>query len=225
VRILIVEDEPALAEVIRTGLTAEGYAVDVMLTGTDGLWAGTEHRYDVIILDIMLPGLNGYEVCRTLRERQVWTPILMLTAKDGEYDLADALDLGADDYLTKPFSLVVLQARLRALSRRGGVERPSVLSAGDLVLDPATRTLHRGGDLIGVTAREFALMEFLLRHKGDVVSKREIIENVWDMNFDRDENIVEVYVRYLRKKIDLPYGRAAIETVRGAGYRVAADGG
>jgi two-component system, OmpR family, response regulator len=224
-RILIVEDEAALAGVVRAGLTAKGCAVDVMATGPDGLWAATEHRYDVIILDIMLPGLSGYEICRELRQRKIWTPILMLTAKDGEYDVADALDLGADDYLTKPFSLVVLQARLRALHRRGGVERPNILTAGDLVLDPAARTLHRGADAVTVTAREFALMEYLLRHKGDVVPKRAIIENVWDMNYDGDENIVEVYVRYLRKKIDLPYGRAAIETVRGAGYRIAADGG
>jgi DNA-binding response OmpR family regulator len=224
-RVLIVEDEVGLAETLREGLTAEGVAVDVMHNGTDGLWAGVEHPYDVIVLDIMLPGLSGYEVCRQLRARAVWTPILMLTAKDGEYDLADALDLGADDYLTKPFSFVVLLARLRALTRRGVRARPSVLTAGDLAVDPARRRVSRGGQEIVVTSREFALLEFLMRHRGDVLSKRTIIENVWDMNYDGDANIVEVYVRYLRRKIDQPFGRSAIETVRGSGYRIAADGG
>lgn len=224
-RLLLVEDENALADIVRGGLTAEGYAVDVMANGVDGLWAAAAHPYDVVILDIMLPGLNGYEVCRRLRTKGVWTPILMLTAKDGEYDQADALDLGADDYLTKPFSFVVLLARIRALARRGGVQRPAVLTAGDLVLDPATRTLTRAGGEVTVTAREFALLEFLMRHRGAVMSKRAIIENVWDMNFDGDDNIVEVYVMYLRRKIDQPFGRASIETVRGAGYRLAADGG
>jgi two-component system OmpR family response regulator len=224
-RILLVEDEVALAEMVREGLTGEGFAVDVMHTGPDGLWAATEHPYDVVVLDIMLPGMSGYEVSRQLRAREVWTPILMLTAKDGEYDQADALDLGADDYLTKPFSFVVLVARLRALTRRGAPARPTVLTAGDLSVDPARRRVTRGNDEIAVTSREFALLEFLMRHRGDVVSKTAIIENVWDMNFDGDQNIVEVYVRYLRRKIDLPYGRAAIETVRGTGYRLAADGG
>jgi two-component system, OmpR family, response regulator len=224
-RILIVEDETGLAETLREGLAAEGATVDIVNNGPDGLWAAGEHRYDVIVLDIMLPGLNGYEVCRRLRARDVWTPILMLTAKDGEYDLADALDLGADDYLTKPFSFVVLLARLRALTRRGGRARPTVLTAGDLSLDPALRKVSRGGQDITVTSREFALLELLMRHRGEVLSKRAIIENIWDMHYDGDANIVEVYVRYLRKKIDEPFGRAAIETVRGAGYRLAADGG
>jgi DNA-binding response OmpR family regulator len=224
-RILLVEDEEELAGVVREGLTAEHIAVDVMHTGPDGLWAGTEHPYDVIVLDIMLPGLSGYEVCRQLRARKVWTPILMLTAKDGEYDQADALDLGADDYLTKPFSFVVLLARLRALVRRGAPERPTVLVAGDLSLDPARRRVMRAGQEVSLTPREFALLEFLMRRPGDVVSKRDIIDNVWDMNFDGDDNIVEVYVSYLRKKVDQPYGRTAIETVRGAGYRLAANGG
>jgi DNA-binding response OmpR family regulator len=225
VRILIVEDEVGLADMVRGGLVEEGFAVDVMHTGPDGLWAATEHPYDVIVLDIMLPGLSGYEVSRQLRARDVWTPILMLTAKDGEYDQADALDLGADDYLTKPFSFVVLVARLRALARRGAPVRPSVMTAGDLSVDPARRRVSRGGTEIALTAREFALLEFLIRNRGDVVTKRAIINNVWDMNFDGDHNIVEVYVRYLRRKIDIPYGRAAIETVRGTGYRLAADGG
>jgi len=224
-RILIVEDEVGLAETVREGLVREGFAVDVMHTGPDGLWAATEHPYDVVVLDIMLPGLSGYEVARRLREREVWTPILVLTAKDGEYDEVDAFDLGADDYLTKPFSFAVLVARLRALTRRAAPERPAVMTAGDLSVDPARRRVSRGGTPIAVTAREFSLLEFLMRHRGSVVSKGAIIDNVWDMNFDGDHNIVEVYVRYLRRKIDIPFGRAAIETVRGSGYRLAADGG
>jgi DNA-binding response OmpR family regulator len=224
-RILLVEDESALADTLREALVDEGFAVDIARTGTDGLWAGTEYTYDVIVLDIMLPGVNGYEVCRRLREREVWTPVLMLTAKDGEYDQADALDLGADDYLTKPFSYVVLVARIRALTRRGAPQRPAVLTAGDLAVDPARRRVTRAGADVALTSREFALLEFLMRRRGDVVSKRAIIEDVWDMNFDGDPNIVEVYVSYLRKKIDQPYGRNAIQTIRGAGYRLAADGG
>ncbi|MEV4813899.1 response regulator transcription factor [Micromonospora avicenniae] len=224
-RVLVVEDETSLAEIVRSGLIDEGFAVDVEHSGVDGLWAATEHPYDVIILDIMLPGLSGYEVCRQLRERDVWTPVLMLTAKDGEYDQVDALDLGADDYLTKPFSFLVLVARLRALVRRGAPARPVVLVAGDLSVDPARRRVTRGSVQIKVTAREFALLEFLMRHRGDVISKRAIIDNVWDANFDGDPNIVEVYVGYLRKKIDQPFGRTAIQTERGMGYRLAADGG
>ncbi|HTJ34594.1 MAG TPA: response regulator transcription factor [Dactylosporangium sp.] len=227
-RVLVVEDEVNLAETIRDGLGVEGFTVDLVHTGIDGLWAATETpygAYDALILDIMLPGLSGYEVCRQLREREVWTPVLMLTAKDGEYDQADAFDLGADDYLTKPFSFVVLVARLRALIRRGAPQRPVVLSAGDLRLDPVQRRVTRGTDEISVTAREFALLEFMLRHPGDVLSRTAIIENVWDAHFDGDPNIVEVYVGYLRKKIDHPYGRTAIRTVRGAGYRLDPAGG
>ncbi|WP_433218948.1 response regulator transcription factor [Dactylosporangium sp. CS-047395] len=227
-RVLVVEDEVNLAETIRDGLNGEGFTVDLVHTGVDGLWAATETphgAYDAIMLDIMLPGLSGYEVCRQLRARQVWTPVLMLTAKDGEYDQADAFDLGADDYLTKPFSFVVLVARLRALIRRGAPQRPVVLSAGDLQLDPVQRRVTRGTDEISVTAREFALLEFMLRHPGDVLSRTAIIENVWDAHFDGDPNIVEVYVGYLRKKIDHPYQRTAIRTVRGAGYRLDPDGG
>jgi two-component system OmpR family response regulator len=227
-RVLVVEDEVSLAETIRDGLVPAGFAVDVVHDGIEGLWAASETphgAYDVIVLDIMLPGLSGYEVCRRLRTREVWTPILMLTAKDGEYDQADALDLGADDYLTKPFSFVVLVARLRALIRRGAPERPVVLTAGDLALDPAERRVTRAGEPVALTPREFALLEFLLRNRGQAMTKTAIIENVWDAHFTGDPNIVEVYVGYLRKKIDHPYGRAAIETVRGAGYRVAADGG
>ncbi|MER7274011.1 response regulator transcription factor [Dactylosporangium sp. NPDC000244] len=227
-RLLLVEDEVGLAETIRDGLAVEGFTTDLTFTGIDGLWAATESpngAYDAIVLDIMLPGLNGYEVCRELRRREVWTPILMLTAKDGEYDLADALDLGADDYLTKPFPFVVLTARLRALIRRGAPQRPVVLTAGDLHLDPARRRVGRGDDPIQVTPREFALLEFLLRRAGDVVSKTAILENVWDAGFEGDLNIVEVYVGYLRKKIDHAYGRCAIQTVRGVGYRLDPHGG
>ncbi|GAA2371753.1 response regulator transcription factor [Dactylosporangium salmoneum] len=227
-RVLMVEDEVNLAETLRDGLGGEGFTVDVVHTGVDGLWAATETpygAYDAIVLDIMLPGLSGYEVCRQMREREVWTPVLMLTAKDGEYDQADAFDLGADDYLTKPFSFVVLVARLRALIRRGGPQRPVVLCAGDLRLDPVQRRVTRGTEEITVTAREFALLEFMLRHPGDVLSRTAIIENVWDAHFDGDPNIVEVYVGYLRKKIDHPFGRTAIKTVRGAGYRLDPDGG
>jgi DNA-binding response OmpR family regulator len=177
------------------------------------------------VLDIMLPGLSGYEVVRGLRAAKVWTPVLMLTAKDGEYDEADALDLGADDYLTKPFSYVVLLAHLRALIRRGSPPRPAVLSAGDLTLNPATRRCHRGGVEIRLTAREFALLEHLIRNSNDVVPKASLLSNVWDEFYAGDPNIVEVYVGYLRKKVDAPFGRASIETVRGAGYRLRGDGG
>jgi DNA-binding response OmpR family regulator len=173
----------------------------------------------------MLPGLNGYEVCRRLRQAGVWTPVLMLTAKDGEYDQADALDLGADDYLTKPFSFLVLVARLRALVRRGAPARPTSLVAGDLSLDPAARRVHRGAEEIVLTPREFGVLHFLLRHRGDVVSKQDILEAVWDIHYEGDDNVVEVYVGYLRRKLDQPYGKRSIETVRGMGYRLAADGG
>jgi len=227
-RVLVVEDEVGLAETIRDGLGAEGFTVDLAHDGVDGLWMATESphgAYDVVVLDIMLPRLSGYEVCRRLRRREVWTPVLMLTAKDGDYDQADALDLGADDYLIKPFAFVVLIARLRALIRRGAPERPAILSAGDLTLDPSERRVQRAGTDVAVTPREFALLEFLIRNRGRAVTKTAIIENVWDANFNGDPNIVEVYVGYLRRKIDHPFGRAAIETVRGAGYRLADDGG
>ena len=224
-RVLVVEDEKRLASGLRKGLEAEGFAVDVALDGTDGLWLAREHSYDAILLDIMLPGVNGFRVCSTLREEGNWTPILMLTAKDGEWDQAEALDSGADDYLTKPFSYVVLLARLRALVRRGAPARPVVLAAGDLTLDPATRRVERGGIPIELTAREFSVLEFLLRQRGDVVSKGEILDHVWDYEFEGDPNIVEVYVRRLRRKVDQRFGRTSIETVRGAGYRLRHDGG
>jgi two-component system OmpR family response regulator len=224
-RVLVVEDERRLAAGLRSGLAAEGFAVDVAFDGTDGLWMAREHPYDVIVLDIMLPGVNGYRLCSTLRREDVWTPILMLTAKEGEWDEVEALDNGADDYLTKPFSYAVLVARLRALLRRGARERPAVLAAGDLRLDPAAKRAWRGEVEVELTARELALAEFLLRRRGEAVSKREILQHVWDDDFEGDPNIVEVYVRHLRNKLDRPFGRASIQTVRGTGYRLVADGG
>ncbi|MDQ4055769.1 MAG: response regulator transcription factor [Actinomycetota bacterium] len=224
-RVLLVEDEVPLAETVRRGLVAEGFVVDIRHDGVTGLHAAEDAPYDVIVLDIMLPRLNGYDVCRRLREANIWTPILMLTAKDGEYDQVDAFDLGADDYLTKPFSFVVLVARLRSLIRRGAPERPTSLTAGDLTLDPGTRDVRRGGVDISLTPREFGLLHYLMRHRGVVVSKLEILESVWDLHYDGDDNVVEVYIGYLRRKIDQPFGRKAIETVRGAGYRLEGNGG
>ncbi len=224
-RVLVVEDEQRLAAGLRNGLEAEGFAVDVALDGNDGLWLAREHPYDAIVLDIMLPGINGYKICQTLRQEGVWTPILMLTAKGGEWDEVEALDTGADDYLTKPFSYAVLLARLRALLRRGAQERPTVLEAGDLRVDPAAKRAWRGDVEVDLTPRELALLEFLVRRRGEVVSKREILEHVWDYDFEGDPNIVEVYVRRLRNKLDRPFGRVSIQTMRWAGYRLAANGG
>lgn len=224
-RILVVEDEIGLAQALQRGLTAEGFSVELAHDGEHGLHLARENDYDAIVLDIMLPKLSGYRVCRALRTEENWVPILMLSAKDGEYDMADGLDLGADDYLTKPFSYVVLVARLRSIIRRGSASRPTTLTAGDLVLDPAARTVHRGEDPIELTPREFGVLEFLLSRAGDVVSKRDILDHVWDAFYDGDPNVVEVYIGYLRRKIDQPYERKSIETVRGAGYRLAGDGG
>ena len=218
--ILVVEDERDLAASLRRGLVAEGYVVDVVHDGREGLERGCHHPYQAIVLDLMLPGLNGYRVCAELRQARVPTPVLVLTAKDGEYDEADALDIGADDYLSKPFSYVVLVARLRALIRRGGAVRPAVLQVGDLLVDPAERRCRRGPVQIPLTAKEFAVLACLARRPGEVVSKIEIIDEVWDTAFDGDVNIVEVYVRTLRRKVDLPFGRRSLETVRGAGYRL-----
>lgn len=220
VRVLVVEDEQRLARTIARGLELEGFVVQLAHTGGEGLWWALEDDFDVIVLDIMLPELSGYEVLRRLRQRDVSTPVLMLTAKDGDYEQADALDLGADDYLTKPFSFVVLIARLRALMRRRAPQQPSLLAAGDLTLDPVRRAVHRGGTALTLTPREFGLLEFLLRHKGIAVTKTEILRNVWDANYEGPENVVEVYVGYLRKKIDAPFGHSSIETLRGVGYRL-----
>lgn len=219
-RALLVEDEVPLAESIRRGLTTEGFVVDVAHDGVTGEWMARENAYDVVVLDIMLPGRHGYDVLRNLRTAEIWTPAIMLTAKDGEYDQTDAFDLGADDYLTKPFSFPVLVARLRALVRRGAPPRPVVLTVGDLRLDPAAHEVHRGDTSIRLTAKEFSVLHYLVRRAGDVVGKTDILENVWDPSFDGSENIVEVYVGYLRRKIDTPFGVSSLQTVRGAGYRL-----
>jgi two-component system OmpR family response regulator len=225
VRVLVVEDEKRLAAGLRKGLEADGFAVDIAVNGTDGLWLAQEEPYDAIVLDLMLPELNGFEICARLREGSIWTPILMLTARDGASDEIRALDSGADDYLTKPFAHAVLVARLRALLRRGAPERPTVLEAGDLRLDPAARRAWRGDTELELTAREMALLEFLLRRAGEAVSKTEILAHVWDYDFEGDPNIVEVYVGHLRTKVDRPFGRNAIGTIRGTGYRLDAGGG
>jgi two-component system OmpR family response regulator len=214
-RVLVVEDDAAMAAALSVGLGAEGFAVELAADGVDGLWMATENAFD-----IMLPQLSGYEVCKQLRQAGSTVPILMLTAKDGEYDEADALDLGADDYLSKPFSFVVLLAHIRALLRRAPSDRSPVLSVGDLCLDPATRQCWRGQVEIKLTAREFSLLEYLMRCRGMVVSRALIAEHVWDAELDIDSNVVEVYVGYLRRKVDRPFGRHDIETVRGVGYRL-----
>ncbi|NUT48834.1 MAG: response regulator transcription factor [Saccharothrix sp.] len=219
-RVLVVEDDRRLAGLLVRGLAAENFAADVEHNGLDGLWRASEHAYDVIVLDVMLPGLNGYKVCERLRAARVWTPILMLTAKDGELDEAEGLDTGADDYLTKPFSYLVLVARLRALARRGATPRPAALRVGDLELDPSARTCRRGRTPISLTAKEFAVLEFLLRHEDRVVSKAEIVAGVWDEARDPDPNLVEVYISALRRKVDTPFDRHTITTVRGVGYRL-----
>ena len=224
-RILIVEDELSMADSLRRGLEAEGFAIDVAHDGIDGLHLAREVAYDAIVLDLMLPGMNGFLMCRTLRDEQIWTPILMLTAKQGDLDEAEGLDTGANDYLTKPFSFPVLIARLRALLRRAQSTEPVTFTAGDLVLHSALCRVHRGNTEVDLTAREFAVLECLMRQVGQVLAKTEIVEKVWDLHFDGDLNIVEVYVRSLRKKIDEPFGRRSIETVRGAGYRLAENGG
>ena len=220
---LLVDDEPRLARVVATGLTNSGIGVDIAADGPTGLWRAQEGNYDAIVLDIMLPGLNGYEVCRRLREAEVWTPVLMLTAKDGEYDEAEALDTGADDFLRKPFSFVVLEARLRALVRRGAPPRPAVLAFGSLELDPATTEVRRGETLIELTRREYSVLEMLLRAGGDPVRRQDIIERVWGFDDEPASNVVEVYIRYLRQKVDEPFGAHSIVTVRGVGYRLMAE--
>ncbi|MER5599441.1 response regulator transcription factor [Streptomyces sp. NPDC002265] len=224
-RVLVVEDERRLALALQHGLTVEGFSVDVAHDGVSGLAKATERPYDVVVLDIMLPGLNGYRVCQRLRDTGSNVGILMLTAKDGEWDEAEALDTGADDYLSKPFSFVVLVARLRALARRIGSRAPRRTVLGDLVVDSAARICTRGGVSIPLTPREFAVLDHLARRAGEAVSKREILDEVWDSGVDSDPNTVEVHVSALRRKIDTPFGRAAVQTVRGAGYRLAADGG
>jgi len=224
-RALVVEDESKMAALLRRGLQEEGFAVDIAANGEDGSWLGTENDYDVILLDVMLPDVDGFEVCRRLRAADRRAPILMLTARDGVQDRVAGLDAGADDYLTKPFSFDELLARVRALLRRGPSERPPVLTVGDLVLDPATRRVSRGGKEIDLTPKEFGLLDLFLRHPGEALSRTRILEHVWDFAYDGDSNVVDVYVRYLREKVDRPFGRRSIETVRGVGYRLREEPG
>lgn len=219
-KVLLVEDEPALSTTLSAGLKADGFVVATAEDGIEGLHEAVTNVYDVVVLDIMLPRLSGYEVLRQMRRQGVWTPVLMLTAKDGEYDQTDAFDLGADDYLTKPFPYRVLVARLRALIRRGAPERPVVLTAGTLSLDPSRRTVTRAGTPIVLTPREFGVLEFLMRHKDTVVTKADMLRGVWDVHYEGQDNVVEVYVGYLRRKIDSPFGTNTIETIRGVGYRL-----
>jgi len=224
-KLLLVEDDEKIAAAVARGLVAEGFTVDVSHDGDDGLWRATEGAYDLIVLDIMLPGRNGYRICADLRAADDWTPILMLTAKDGDLDETEALDTGADDYLTKPFSFPVLVARVRALLRRSSGRNPAPVAAGDLRLDPARRRVWRGEEEVALTAREFDVLHCLVRRADEVLSKDDLLAAVWDFDFDGDPNIVEVYVRRLRLKVDEPFSRRSIETVRGAGYRLVADGG
>ncbi len=209
-----------VAALLRRGLIEEGFAVDVVGTGTDAVWMAEENDYDALVLDVALPDIDGFDVCRRLRERQRWMPVLMLTARDSIEDRVRGLDGGADDYVTKPFSFVELVARLRALLRRGGHPRPTVLTVDDLEMDPATRQVRRGGHAVALTAKEFSLLEYFMRHPGEVLSRGRLIEHVWDFAFDGDPNVVNVYVGYLREKVDRPFGRSSLETVRGAGYRL-----
>jgi len=218
-RILVVEDELKMASLIRRGLIEEGHAADVTPKGEDAVWMAEAHPYDVVVLDVMLPGVGGFETCRRLRNAGVWTPVLMLTARDAVDDRVAGLDAGADDYLTKPFSFAELLARLRALARRGGVERPAQLEIGDLVLDPATRRAWRGDTEIHLSPKEFALLEAFMRRPGQVLSRLQLLEHAWDFAYENRSNVVDVYVRYLREKIDRSFGTDSIETVRGVGYR------
>jgi two-component system, OmpR family, response regulator len=224
-RLLVVEDDVKMASLLKRSLKREGYAVDVANTGKDAVWAGREFPYDAVVLDAMIPAPDGFEVCRQLREEGKWMPVIMLTARGAVGDRIRGLDAGADDYLPKPFAFAELLARLRALLRRDTSERPTVLTAGDLTLDPATHTVSRADSPISLSAREFAMLELMLRRKGEVLSRTEILEHVWDFAYDGVSNVVDVYVRYLREKVDRPFDRNAIETVRGAGYRLRADGG
>jgi two-component system OmpR family response regulator len=225
VRALVVEDELKMAALVRRGLTEEGYAADVARTGEEALWMAQSIPYDAIVLDVMLPDLDGFDLCRELRENGVWSPVLMLTARDGVEDRVAGLDSGADDYLTKPFSFAELLARLRALTRRGPAARPTVLAVGQLRLDPATRQVWRGEAEVELSAKEFALLETFMRRPGQVLSRLDLLDHAWDYGYENRSNVVDVYVRYLRAKIDRPFGCQSIETVRGAGYRLRQDGG
>jgi len=219
-RILVVEDEIKMAALLKRGLEEEGYAVDTADKGSDAVWLGTENPYDAVVLDLMLPDLDGFEVCRQLRQAGRWAPVIMLTARDAVPDRILGLDAGADDYLTKPFSFAELLARLRALMRRGQSERPAILEVGDLKMDPVGRRVERCGQTLDLTAKEFSLLEFFMRHPQEVLSRTLILEHVWDFAYEGDSNVVDVYIRYLREKIDRPFGCNSLETVRGAGYRL-----
>jgi two-component system OmpR family response regulator len=222
-RVLVVEDDPKMAGLLRRGLVEEGHAADVAGTGDDAIWMAQAVEYDAIVLDVMLPGLDGFEVCRQLRRDGVWSPVLMLTARDAVEDRVAGLDAGADDYLPKPFSFSELLARLRALVRRGSAERPTVVEVGDLRLDPATRRVWRGDTEIQLSAKEFALLESFARRPDEVLSRDRLLEQAWDFAYEARSNVVDVYVRYLREKIDRPFGRSTLETVRGMGYRLRAE--
>jgi two-component system OmpR family response regulator len=222
-RVLVVEDDQRMGAAIRRGLQAEDIVADVATNGEDALWMAGATEFDVLVLDVMLPGIDGFETCRRLRDAQVWTPIIMLTARDTIEDRVEGLDGGADDYLTKPFSLAELLARLRALARRGPVPRPAVLQVGDLRLDPATRQASRGQEEIHLSAKEFALLEAFMRRPGEVLSQLQLLDLAWDYEYENRSNVVEVYIRYLREKIDRPFGVESLETVRGAGYRLRKD--
>jgi len=224
-RVLVVEDEPKMATLVARGLREEGHAADIASRGEDALWMAGAAPYDAIVLDVMLPGLDGFATCRRLREQGVWAPVLMLTARDAVGDRVDGLDAGADDYLLKPFSFAELLARLRALVRRAPGERPTLLEAGDLRLDPAARRAWRGEAELDLSMKEFALLELLLRRRGEALSRGQLLEGAWELGFESRSNLVDVYVRYLRDKIDRPFGRRSIETVRGIGYRLRRDGG
>jgi two-component system OmpR family response regulator len=222
---LIVEDEPKLAALLRRGLTEEGHVVDVAANGEDALWMATARAYDAIVLDVMLPRMDGFATCRELRKREVWAPVLMLTARDAVEDRVEGLDTGADDYLVKPFSFSELLARIRALTRRAPHERPAVLAAGDLRLDPATHRAWRGDVELALSAKEFTLLELFMRRPGITLSREMLLAGAWDIAFEHRSNVVDVYIRSLRDKIDRPFGRNSLETVRGTGYRLREDGG
>jgi two-component system OmpR family response regulator len=224
-RVLVVDDEIRLAALVKRGLEEEGHAVDVVGDGPEAVWMATENAYDAVVLDVMLPGFDGFEVCRRLREQSVWTPVLMLSARGQVDDRVRGLDCGADDYLAKPFTFAELGARLRALARRGAEPRPTTLAVGDLRLDPATHRAWRGDTELGLSAKEFALLELLMRHPGELLTRTRILEHGWDFAFEGVSNVVDQYIRYLRNKIDRPFGRSDLETVRGAGYRLRAATG
>src|ERR1700704_2593081 len=224
-RVLIVEDDLRMAGLLRRGLVTEGLGADVAGTGEDALWMAQSHEYDAIVLDVMLPGINGFETCRRLRQSGVWAPVLMLTARNSVEDRVAGLDTGADDYLVKPFAFAELLARLRALMRRGDAERPAVLEVGDLRLDPSPRDVRRGDSEISLSAKEFALLETFMRRPGEVLSRLHLLEHAWDYDYENRSNVIDVYVRYLRDKVDRPFDLDSIETVRGAGYRLRSDGG